>query len=97
MLLPMCMGGGLGLITGDGKKRTFLVILSSADGSKPSYLSASRQMPKVKNNILLMNSGFKYTMNKGMNFCLTAFQMITANGFGNICYTRKLKSKLGKT
>lgn len=81
---------------GNGKKRTFLVMLANVDGNiykkgekRGTYLSASRKMPKVK-NILSKNSGFKYTVSKGMNFCLTTLQMILEMVLGNICHTRRL-------
>lgn len=81
---------------GNGKKRTFLVMLANVDGNiyrkgekKRNIFISIKKNAKGK-NILLKNSGFKYTVSKGMNFCLTTLQMILEMVLGNGCHTRRL-------
>lgn len=51
-------------------------ILYRKGGKKRNLFISIKKNARGKNNILSMNSGFKYTMSEGMNFCLATFQMI---------------------
>lgn len=68
-----------------------MVIFIEWEKNTGMHLSASRKMSKVK--ITLMNSGFKYTMDKRINFLPYHLPKDIRNGFRNICHTRFLKSK----